>query len=87
VPVIVAAQLNRAVETRGKEARPQMSDLAESSDIEKNADQILLLHRDRSDSFDAAWVKVEKNRHGATGAEECRYNGPLCLFQDRGGWQ
>lgn len=87
VALVVAAQVGRSADQRGKEARPQMSDLAESSDIEKNADQILLIHRDKADGSDAAWIKVEKNRHGPTGVEECRYNGPLCLFQDLGSWQ
>jgi replicative DNA helicase len=83
LPFIVAAQLSRMVEQRGKDARPQMSDLSESSDIEKNADQIVFLHREDDGR---AFVKVAKNRHGATWTSEVRYNGPVCRWEDSG-WQ
>lgn len=71
IPVMVLAQLNRAAAER----RPMMSDLRDSGVIEQEADQILMLYRDKDNELAPAEILVEKNRHGESMAKI------MCLFE------
>lgn len=82
IPVVVLAQVNRKVEERQNQ-RPLMSDLADSSEIEKEADQVMMLWRDTSNpeaDNTPAEINVVKNRHGNIGTVHCRWNGATTSF-------
>lgn len=82
VPLVVAAQLSRAVEIRGKDARPQLSDLRESGEIEQTADQILLMHREDSKTL----ARIAKYRMGQTFTTELYFDPLSQRFEDQP-WQ
>jgi replicative DNA helicase len=63
--LIVVAQLSRAIDTRGENARPVLGDLKETGDIEHAADIVLFLHRAKHDK--EAELIVAKNRYGGKG--------------------
>lgn len=81
IPVIALAQVNRKVEERVNQ-RPMMSDLADSGEIEKEADQIMTLWRDVTDAraYSPAEINVVKNRHGNIGTVHCKWHGASTSF-------
>lgn len=84
IPVVALAQVNRQVEQRENQ-RPMMSDLSDSSEIEKEADQIMTLWRDTSNTsaeFAPAEINVVKNRHGNIGTVHCLWRGASTSFVD-----
>jgi len=66
VPILVAHQLNRGVETR-PDKRPELHDLRDSGRIEEDADLVLFLYRDsyyRDDTDDVSEILIAKQRQG-----------------------
>jgi replicative DNA helicase len=70
VPVLVGAQLSRAVEQRA-DKRPVLSDLRESGSLEQDADIVMFIHRpdamdEDSPRHNIAEIIVAKHRNGPT---------------------
>lgn len=94
VPVIALSQLSRAVETRGGEKKPQLSDLRESGSIEQDADMVMFLYRPEyygltqdesgNPTLGVGEVIIGKNRSGSTDTVQLRFIGKYTKFMDLG---
>ena len=86
IPVVVLAQVSRQVEVGGKGREPRLGDLSDSSEIEKEADQVLMIHRegyyDITANQNVARILIEKNRHGPTGFVDVAWIGDTMKFAD-----
>lgn len=92
VCVIALSQLSRAVETRGGDKKPQLSDLRESGSIEQDADMVMALYRPEYYGFETdeegnstaglAEVIILKQRNGPTGTARLNFIGKYGKFTD-----
>jgi len=92
IPIIALSQLNRSVEMRSGDKRPQLSDLRESGAIEQDADLVLFIHRPErygltEDEYGQstkglAEVIVSKHRNGPTGDISLKFRSELAQFSD-----
>ena len=76
---VTLAQLNREPE-KDKGRMPRLADLADSGQIERDADCVGLLHRPKSGA--EATLLVAKQRDGETGGCDLRFNGMFCRFEN-----
>jgi replicative DNA helicase len=72
VPVIALSQLSRAVEQRGGEKKPILSDLRESGQIEQDSDLVMFIYREEyydkeSERQGEADIIIAKHRNGPVG--------------------
>ncbi|MDR3246571.1 MAG: replicative DNA helicase [Prevotellaceae bacterium] len=92
VPIIALSQLNRSVETRSGNKRPQLSDLRESGAIEQDADLVAFIHRPEYYGFiedeegnsliGIAEIILAKHRNGAVGDVKLRFRSEEVKFYD-----
>ena len=88
VPVLALSQLSRAVEQRGGDKKPQLSDLRESGSIEQDADVVMFIYRDEmytgkeSKKPHIAEILVRKHRNGPTGDIELFFDGEKTSFKN-----
>jgi len=92
VPVVALSQLNRSVETRSGNKRPQLSDLRESGAIEQDADIVIFIHRpekyglfedlDGNSTKGIAEIIIAKHRNGPTADLQLRFRDDLAKFED-----
>ncbi len=88
VPVISLTQLNREVERRGGDKRPQLSDLRGSGAIEQDADVVGFLYRpyyytENEEDKGNAELILGKQRNGATGKIPLIFNAEYMRFDSR----
>ena len=92
VPVIALSQLSRAVETRGGDKRPQLSDLRESGSIEQDADMVMFLYRPEyygitqdengMPTQGIGEVIIAKHRNGSLDTVQLKFIGKYTKFTD-----
>jgi replicative DNA helicase len=88
VPVLALSQLSRAVEQRGNDKRPQLSDLRESGSIEQDADVVMFIFRDEmytgadTKKPHIAEILIRKHRNGPTGEVELYFDGEKTSFKN-----
>ncbi|MBN2410890.1 replicative DNA helicase [candidate division KSB1 bacterium] len=89
IPVLALSQLSRAVESRGGERRPLLSDLRESGAIEQDADVVMFIYRPAAygtvepELENLAEVIVAKQRNGPTGTVELVFLNDYVRFADK----
>lgn len=92
IPVLALSQLSRAVETRGGDKKPMLSDLRESGSIEQDADMVQFIHRpdyygitedeEGNPTNGIANIIIAKHRNGAVCDVQLKFVNELAKFQD-----
>jgi replicative DNA helicase len=92
VPVVALSQLSRAVETRGGDKRPMLSDLRESGSIEQDADMVMFLYRpeyyditedeEGNPTAGVAEVIIAKNRSGSVDTVQLCFVGKYTKYSN-----
>ena len=86
--MLALSQLSRAVEQRGGDKKPQLSDLRESGSIEQDADVVMFIYRDEmytgkeSRKPHIAEILIRKHRNGPTGEIELFFDAEKTSFKN-----
>ena len=85
VPVVVLAQLNRAIEQDDNRV-PRLFDLRESGSIEADSDCVMFIHCENTsvyiDGRLLCQIVVSKNRSGRQGKFDIAFNRDFSRFED-----
>ncbi len=92
LPIIALSQLNRSVEMRSGDKRPQLSDLRESGAIEQDADIVMFIHRpekmgitedaEGNSTQGLAEIVIAKHRNGAVTDVQLRFREEFARFEE-----
>lgn len=92
LPIIALSQLNRSVEMRSGDKRPQLSDLRESGAIEQDADIVAFIHRPEkmgisedengNSTKGLAELIIAKHRNGAVTDIQLRFREEFARFEE-----
>lgn len=92
IPIIALSQLNRSVELRSGDKRPQLSDLRESGAIEQDADLVIFIHRperfgllqdaEGNSTKGLAEIIIAKHRNGSIGDVRLKFKDAQAKFTD-----
>lgn len=78
LPMFAMAQLGR--DNEKEKRKPDLTDLRGSGNLEQDADKVLFIHRERTDSNGDAEIIVAKNRGGPTGVVHLSWRGHTTTF-------
>lgn len=78
IPILVLSQLGRGVDGR----KPQLSDLSESSAIEQDADNVIMLYRPEETDKTKVTAIIGKQRNGPTGYFNLKFFPEFTRFED-----
>lgn len=92
IPIVALSQLNRSVESRSEDKRPQLSDLRESGAIEQDADIVCFIHRpeyylhgaqldDKPEMRGLAEFIIAKHRSGSVEDVPLRFRAKYARFE------
>jgi len=80
VPVLALSQLSRAVEQRGGDKKPQLSDLRDSGSIEQDADVVAFLWRLDDENRHDHKLLLAKHRNGPIGEIDLYFKPEITKF-------